>query len=148
MKTPAVWVAVIAVALAGAIAAQERPAGQGFSFRSGVSLINVTVTVTDQDGHFVGGLGQDDFEIYEDGVLQTAAHFDAERVPVSLGIAVDTSGVWVTGQTESQDFPATPGSVQPTKAMNEDVFLAKLGSASGPTEPGARMTVYLPLVQR
>ncbi len=83
-----------------------------------------------------------------DGALQYSTYLGGSRDEYSYAIAVDTSGVWVTGQTESQDFPATPGSVQPTKAMNEDVFLAKLGSASGPTEPGARMTVYLPLVQR
>src|SRR5687767_3143435 len=36
--------------------AQERPQEQGFSFRSNVDLINVTVTVTDTNGHFVSGL--------------------------------------------------------------------------------------------
>ena len=71
---------------------QERPQEQGFSFRSNVDLINVTVTVTDSNGRFVSGLKQDDFEVYEDGVLQQTSHFDAERVPVSLGLAIDTSG--------------------------------------------------------
>lgn len=88
---------------------QERPTGQGFSFRSDVNLINVTVTVTNQDGHFVTGLKRDDFEIYEDGVLQTTSHFDAERVPVSLGISVDTSGSmvgerWVAAQAALNRF--------------------------------------------
>ena len=75
--------------------AQERPQEQGFSFRSNVDLINVTVTVTDQNGHFVSGLTKDDFEVYEDGKLQPTSHFDAERVPVSLGLTVDTSGSMV-----------------------------------------------------
>lgn len=89
---------LIAAAVAVAvwpIAAQERPASQGFSFRSGVSLINVTVTVTDTNGHFVSGLRESDFEVLEDGVPQAIAHFDSARVPVSLGIAVDTSGSMV-----------------------------------------------------
>ena len=72
--------------------AQERPQEQGFSFRSNVDLINVNVTVTDSNGRFVNGLNKDDFEVYEDGVRQQTSHFDAERVPVSLGLAVDTSG--------------------------------------------------------
>ncbi len=38
------------------------------------------------------GLKADDFEVYEDGKLQTISQFDSERVPVSLGIALDTSG--------------------------------------------------------
>jgi len=66
--------------------------GQGFSFRTGVELINVTATVIDAQGRFVPGLKAEDFEVYEDGKLQTISQFDSERVPVSLGIALDTSG--------------------------------------------------------
>jgi Ca-activated chloride channel family protein len=72
--------------------AQERPTGQGFSFKTGVELINVTATVTDGNGRFVSGLRKDDFVVYEDGKPQVVSQFDAERVPVSLGIALDTSG--------------------------------------------------------
>jgi Ca-activated chloride channel family protein len=71
---------------------QERPTGQGFSFKTGVELINVTVTVTDASGRFVPGLRKDDFVVYEDGKPQVVSQFDADRVPVSLGIALDTSG--------------------------------------------------------
>lgn len=127
MRSPALWVGVAVVAIAGAMAAQERPAGQGFSFRSGVSLINVTVTVTDQNGHFVGGLRQEDFEIYEDGVLQAAAHFDAERVPVSLGLAVDTSGSmvgdkWVAAKAALSRF------VDDLLSERDEVFLYRFDS--------------------
>ena len=81
------------LALAGpALFAQEAPDDSGFRFRSGVELINVAVTVTDSSGRFVTGLRQDDFVVYEDGEPQTVSHFSNERVPVSLGIALDTSG--------------------------------------------------------
>ena len=85
---------VAAILLAGSItvATQDKPAGQGFSFRTSVELINVTATVTDAQGRFVSGLTIDDFEIYEDGKLQPISQFESERVPVSLGIALDTSG--------------------------------------------------------
>jgi len=63
-----------------------------FLFRSGVELVNVTATVSDGTGRFVPGLRQEDFAVYEDGRLQAVSHFSAERVPVSLGIALDTSG--------------------------------------------------------
>ena len=100
------FAAALVVALAPA---QERPQEQGFSFRSNVSLTNVTVTVTDSNGHFVSGLTREDFEIYEDGELQQTSHFDAERVPVSLGLAVDTSGSmvgekWVAAQAALDRF--------------------------------------------
>ena len=74
----------------GPLKGQERAGG--FRFRSAVDLVNVTATVADRSGRFVGSLQQDDFEIYEDGERQTVSLFSNERVPVSLGIAIDTSG--------------------------------------------------------
>jgi len=45
-----------------------------------------------------------------------------------VGIAVDTAGhAYVTGFTESADFPTTPGAFQPTLAgVNGDAFVTKL----------------------
>ncbi len=64
----------------------------GFRFRSGVDLINVTATVTDRSGRFASGLTLNDFVVYEDDRPMEVTHFSAERVPVSLGIVLDTSG--------------------------------------------------------
>ncbi|MCY4029112.1 MAG: VWA domain-containing protein [Acidobacteria bacterium] len=68
---------------------EDRPA---FRFRTGVALINVSATVTDRRGRFVANLERGDFRVYDDGALQTISHFSRERVPVSLGIVLDTSG--------------------------------------------------------
>jgi VWFA-related protein len=86
--------ALLGTLLAGGVYARQDPAqeGQAFRFRSAVELINVNATVTDASGRFVSGLRQDDFRVYQDGQLQTVTHFDNERVPVSLGILLDTSG--------------------------------------------------------
>ena len=65
---------------------------QSFKFRTGVELVNVNATVTDQSGRFVSGLTKDDFRVYDDEQLQTISHFNSDRVPVSLGIVLDTSG--------------------------------------------------------
>lgn len=65
---------------------------QSFRFRTGVELINVTATVTDETGRFVSGLRKEDFRVYQDEAEQPITHFNSERVPVSLGIALDTSG--------------------------------------------------------
>ena len=87
---PALLAAILVTAPAHPLAQDpDRPA---FRFRTGVDLINVSATVTDRRGRFVSGLDKDDFFVYEDGVLQTLTHFSRERVPVSLGIALDTSG--------------------------------------------------------
>ena len=56
-----------------------------------MELVNVTATVSDASGRFVRGLRQEDFRVFEDGQEQPLTHFSAERVPVSLGIALDTS---------------------------------------------------------
>ena len=63
---------------------------QAFKFRTGVELINVNATVTDQSGRFVSGLTKDDVDVFDDAQLQAITHFYAERVPVSLGIVLDT----------------------------------------------------------
>jgi VWFA-related protein len=77
------------------VAGQRQDDGKkddAFRFKSGVELINVTATVTDRSGRFVPGLRQEDFTIYEDNVRQDVSHFSNERVPVSLGLVLDTSG--------------------------------------------------------
>jgi VWFA-related protein len=91
---PRIWLTGYLVICLSAtlLLAQEKPAGQGFQFRSNTDLINVTVTVTDANGRFVPGLTRDDFVVYEDGRPQVVQQFDSDRVPVSLGIALDTSG--------------------------------------------------------
>ena len=58
----------------------------------GVELINVTATVTDDDGRFVSGLRKEDFTVFEDDVRQDVTYFSNDRVPVSLGILLDASG--------------------------------------------------------
>jgi Ca-activated chloride channel family protein len=87
--------ALFAISGGSRVAGQRQDPNQkddAFRFKSGVELINVTATVTDRNGRFVPGLRQEDFTIYEDNVRQEITHFSNERVPVSLGIVLDTSG--------------------------------------------------------
>ena len=88
MRTPLSLILLIVVS-AAVIGAQSQ---EGFRFKSGVDLVNVTATVTDGNGRFVSGLRQEDFTVYEDGQIQDVSHFSSDRVPVSLGIALDASG--------------------------------------------------------
>ena len=78
-----------------AVVAAATPGAQnqeGLSFRGGVELINVTATVTDDDGRFVSGLRKEDFTVFEDGIPQEVTCFSNDRVPVSLGVLLDASG--------------------------------------------------------
>jgi Ca-activated chloride channel family protein len=92
-------IAALVLVLAAVALQAQQPASrdgddqrEGFRFKSGVELINVTTTVSDSSGRFVPGLTRDDFTVYEDNQPQEIAYFSAERVPVSLGIVLDTSG--------------------------------------------------------
>jgi VWFA-related protein len=79
---------------AGAVAlvlARAQPILHGQAYRSGVDLVVVPVTVLDRDGRLVSGLVQADFHVFDDGVEQRIVQFSGERVPVSLGLAVDVS---------------------------------------------------------
>jgi len=94
-RSPVARLGLGAVAMAGAVtivAGAPPPQQGGFRFHTGVELVNVAATVIDASGRFVSGLRQEDFLLYEDGERQEIAYFSNERVPVSLGIALDTSG--------------------------------------------------------
>ncbi|MGE3179929.1 MAG: VWA domain-containing protein [Vicinamibacterales bacterium] len=77
--------------LSGAIAAQEPRLQLRRPFRSGIEVTSVNVTVLDGDGRLAQGLGREDFEVFEDGEPQSITQFVGERVPVSLGVVLDTS---------------------------------------------------------
>jgi VWFA-related protein len=63
-----------------------------------VDVVSVTAVVFDKKGRFIRDLGTGDVELYEDGVLQKVDYFreassdEAERVPLSVVLALDTSG--------------------------------------------------------
>jgi Ca-activated chloride channel homolog len=80
--------AVVALSLGAVLAGQDQDTAR---FTSGIELVNVTATVTDDDGRFVDSLRKEDFSVYENGKSQEVSHFSSGRVPVSLGIALDAS---------------------------------------------------------
>jgi VWFA-related protein len=64
---------------------------QTATFKADVSLLSVSVRVTDSRGREVGGLKVSTFTLLEDNVPQRISFFAAEKQPVSLGILLDTS---------------------------------------------------------
>jgi len=89
--------APVALVLSAALVAQDRTSSPAQTadearFRSGIDLVNVTATVSDRSGRFVPDLHREDFVVFDDDKLVEVTQFSAERVPVSLGIALDTSG--------------------------------------------------------
>jgi VWFA-related protein len=56
-----------------------------------VTLVQVACTVTAPDGTQVRGLAQDHFHVFEDGVAQEVASFDASVTPASIALVLDAS---------------------------------------------------------
>jgi Ca-activated chloride channel homolog len=78
---------------AKAISAQEIPKqAKNYTVNVDVQLVELPVSVLDKDGHPVSGLQKDDFQVFEDGVLQEISLFKHEDVPVSVGLVIDNSG--------------------------------------------------------
>jgi Ca-activated chloride channel homolog len=68
---------------------QKQPAT---TLKVDVNLVNVFVTVTDEQGTPVGGLKKENFVLKEDDKEQKVAVFDRESaLPLSIGLAIDTS---------------------------------------------------------
>src|SRR5262244_698107 len=55
-------------------------------------LVELDVTVVDQNNLSVMNLKKEDFSVYEDKVKQTIENVNRQEVPVSFGLVIDTSG--------------------------------------------------------
>ena len=72
------------------------------AFRSGIDLVALNVTLTDGQDHFVAGLSQGDFGVFEDGVQQDISFFAFGRVPLDLAILLDTSSSMIDSLQTAQ----------------------------------------------
>jgi Ca-activated chloride channel family protein len=61
-------------------------------FRGGTQTVALYATVTDQFGRLVPDLEQKDFDIYDNGKLQTMTLFKSDVQPVTVLLTLDTSG--------------------------------------------------------
>jgi Ca-activated chloride channel homolog len=56
------------------------------------SVVVLNATITDAKGKFVGGLKQNQFQVFEDGKEQKIEFFEAEKTPFAAVILLDSSG--------------------------------------------------------
>ncbi len=113
--------ALVSVAAASTdLVGQNQP--DEFRFRSGVDLVNVTATVVDRNGRFVPGLQREDFVVYEENQLQEVTHFSNERVPVSLGLVLDTSGS-MAGEKMASALDAVDRFLTKLLSPEDEIFL-------------------------
>ncbi len=66
-------------------------------FRTGVEVVTVAAAVRDRRGRVVRGLGRDDFEVLDTGVVAPIQDFFVGDSPISLGVLLDISGSMAIG---------------------------------------------------
>lgn len=89
---------------ASAAAEESSPA----PIRVRVNLVELSVNVLQPNGDHLLGLTRDDFRIYENGVPQATAHFDASTEPASVALIAENLRAQYTLGYYSSD-PAKPG---------------------------------------
>jgi Ca-activated chloride channel homolog len=71
---------------------QQQPAQpQAPTFRSGIDVVSLNVTVTDGAKTFIRDLERGDFTVFEDGVKQDLTFFTKAQTPIALSLLLDTS---------------------------------------------------------
>jgi VWFA-related protein len=86
------------IPLAGVVFGRPQPShndsapGAGQAIRVEVNMVSIPVVVTTREGKRVTDLKKEDFQVYEDGAVQEIAGFGATDEPISLALAIDTSG--------------------------------------------------------
>jgi VWFA-related protein len=91
-------VAILTMAGNAPLDAQAPSQVKPFTLEVEVDVVSVTAVVFDKKGNFIRGLGTEDIELYEDGVPQDVDYFreassdEAERVPLTVVLVLDTSG--------------------------------------------------------
>lgn len=84
-------------------AASQNSGRQAPSFRTGVELVSLNVTVIDANARYVTDLEQDDFNVFEDGVKQDITFFNRTNLPIGLSLMLDTSASMETKLPTAQE---------------------------------------------
>ncbi len=97
-------VLVVIAALSSFSWAQESPSSHDpsdqYTIHVNVDMVVLRATAQDRKNTPVSGLDKNDFQVYEDGVLQSIKHFSHEDVPVTVGLVIDNSGSMGSKRTD------------------------------------------------
>ena len=135
LRNSMIFVACAAAVISTSAQSTERGSDQSggrqgsFRFKSGVELVNVTATVTDDTGRFVSGLKKDDFTLFDNNTQREITQFSNERVPVSLGILLDGSGS-MTPDKMSSASAAIDRLINDLLAPDDELFFVEFDSSA------------------
>ena len=120
--------AVANLVAGGRIVQTVRTKALGYTEKVDVDVVQVTVTVGDGHGHFVQGLPQSAFKVFEDNRTQAITHFASENVPLELVVAIDISGSMTAAMPKlklavKEFLSAVPAADQVTLlGFNDNIF--------------------------
>jgi len=69
---------------------QNKPS-DNYTIRMNADLVVLSATVLDRHNALVSGLNKEEFQVYENQVLQHITHFSHEDIPVAVGLVIDNS---------------------------------------------------------
>ena len=98
IKRTKTYLSVAILVLGILVFVQPGPAQDGRSLNSAspVTSVKLNVLVTNNKGHYVDDVRQQDIQVFENGVGQTVSYFAKEDLPVSYCLTVDNSGSFKT----------------------------------------------------
>ena len=83
---------------------QQPPGGRGQTFRAGVELVSLNVTVNEAGSNrYATDLEPEQFEVFEDGVKQDVTYFTKANLPIALSLLLDTSASMESRMQTAQD---------------------------------------------
>ena len=95
-------------------------------FTAEVRMVNLMISATDRSGGAVEGLGQDQFQIFEDGKPQEISAIRSEEVPFNLALLLDWSGS--TEQDRQGMLDAAKGFVTIARPQDRVAVYAMVGN--------------------
>jgi Ca-activated chloride channel family protein len=104
MKRSAVLLTIAVIGLVVSVSGQQtQPPVQPPSFRSGVELVSLNVTVADSQLRYATDLDQTEFRVFEDGIQQDVTYFNRSNLPIGLALLMDTSASMETNLQTAQE---------------------------------------------
>ena len=123
-------------------AAGETPeeVSEGDVVRVDTSLVTIPVCVRDRQGRFVFDLSKEDFNIYENGVMQEIAFFEAVETPFTVILMLDTSSsTWLKHKKIKDAAIAFVNQLRPLDRVMVVSFANEITVEAGPTSDRAAL---------
>lgn len=119
-----------------------------FTLSVNVNFVQIPVTVRDNSGRLVSGLGQNDFTVYEDGTPQPIKFFTSDSFPISAAVVIATDLPSTTMKKVNESLPALVGAFSEFDEVALYRYGATVQQISGFTAATSVSTVSLNRIKR